>query len=707
MSTESRSPATGSRKSAQTDSTPGADPVPYPGAPWPQAELAWRTFPGESTRPPDLLEGRFPILDVEPAVESGRRPAKAAEGERITIGATVFRDGNDLIGVNVLVHDPDGNAEPWTPMHPVGEGMDRWEGHIRPSRPGDWTFTVQAWADPIATWKHRARIKVPAGVDVELELLEGALAFERAAASLSCAGERGVVLAAASNLRERKAPALERLEAAFAEDVTLVFAAQPLRDLITDCGPWPLRVDRRRALVGAWYELFPRSEGAELTNPPHSGGFKKAARRLSAVAKMGFDVVYLPPIHPIGRINRKGPNNTTTPGPTDPGSPWAVGSTEGGHDAIHPELGTLADFDAFLATAKRKKLEVAIDLALQVAPDHPWARAGKPWFMVRADGSIAYAENPPKKYQDIYPLWFDGDPEGLSEEVLRIIHFWADRGVRIFRVDNPHTKPVRFWDRILNEVYRTDPDILFLAEAFTRPPMMRALAEIGFQQNYSYFIWRVEKWEIEEYFTELCGPMSAYMRPNLFVNTPDILHAYLQYGGPAAFAIRATLAATLAPTWGVYSGFELYEHVATKPGSEEYLDSEKYQLRPRNWSAAQKSGRTLTPYITKLNALRREHPALQTLRGLTFHQTDNDEIIAYSRRDGEDTVIVICTLDPYGTQETTVHLDMAALGLDWSEEFSADDHLTNNSWLWGPHNFVRLDPNQNCAHIISVRRGTV
>lgn len=592
-------------------------------------------------------------------------------------------------------------------MHPVGEGMDRWEGHIRPSRPGDWTFTVQAWADPIATWKHRAQIKVPAGVDVELELLEGALAFERAAASLSSARERDVVLAAASGLRERQAPVLQRLKAAFAEDVTLVLAEHPLRDLTTDCGPWPLRVDRRRALVGAWYELFPRSEGAELTNPPHSGGFKKAARRLSAVAKMGFDVVYLPPIHPIGRINRKGPNNTTTPEPTDPGSPWAVGSTEGGHDAIHPELGTLADFDNFLATAKRKKLEVAIDLALQVAPDHPWARAGKPWFMVRADGTIAYAENPPKKYQDIYPVWFDGDPEGLYEEVLRIIHFWADRGIRIFRVDNPHTKPVRFWDRILNEIYRTDPDILFLAEAFTGPPMMRALAEIGFQQNYSYFIWRVDKWEIEEYFTELCGPMSAYMRPNLFVNTPDILHAYLQYGGPAAFAIRATLAATLAPTWGVYSGFELYEHVATKPGSEEYLDSEKYQLRPRNWRAAQKSGRTLTPYITKLNTLRRGHPALQTLRGLTFHETDNNSIIAYSRRDGDDTVVVICTLDPYGTQETTVHLNMAALGLDWSEEFSADDHITNSSWLWGPHNFVRLDPSQNCAHIISVRRGTV
>ena len=678
-----------------------------PGAPWPQAQTAWRAIPSESLPVPDVLEGRFPILDVEPAVESGRRPAKAAVGEAITIGATAFREGHDLIGLNVVLRDPSGNPGPWTPMHPVGEGMDRWEGVVRPHHEGDWTFTVEAWADPMATWKHRAQIKIPVGVDAELELIEGALELQRAAASLASPDDRQCLLEAARALRDTTSEPAVRLAAAFTDEVSTILAEHPLRDLVTGCGPWPLRVERRRALVGAWYELFPRSEGAKDGNKPVSGNFAKASKRLSAIAKMGFDVVYVPPIHPIGKINRKGRNNSVTCEPTDPGSPWAVGSAEGGHDTVDPGLGTLQDFDDFLAAAKRKKLEVAIDLALQVAPDHPWATAGKPWFVVRADGTIAYAENPPKKYQDIYPMWFDGDPDGIYDEVLRIIYFWADRGVRIFRVDNPHTKPVRFWDRVLNEIYRTDPDILFLAEAFTGPPMTRALAEIGFHQNYSYFIWRTEKWEIEQYFRDLTGPMAAYMRPNLFVNTPDILHAFLQYGGPGAFAIRATLAATLAPTWGVYSGFELFEHVAIRPGSEEYLDSEKYQYKPRNWSAIERYGRTLTPYITTLNTLRRDHPALQTLRGLVFHNADNEKIIAYSRQDKGDTVIVICTLDPYGAQETTVHLNMAALGLDWQEEFTAYDHITNNSWVWGPHNFVRLDPNQNCAHIISVRRGTV
>ena len=686
---------------------PNGDPAKSPGAPTARAADVWRNLPSESQTPPDVLNGRFPILDVEPAVESGRRPAKAAEGEAVTVGATAWREGHDLIGANIVLRDPDGEEGPWTPMHPVGQGMSRWEAEIRPSFPGDWTFTVESWADPVATWRHRAEIKIPAGLDVELELLEGALIFERAAEHLEGAA-RETVLNAASEMRDIHQSPETRLAAANSDEVTAVLDAQPLRDLVTECGPWPLRVDRRLALVGSWYELFPRSEGAKTdVDPPVSGTFKTAAKRLPAVAKMGFDVVYLPPIHPIGKINRKGPNNTVDSKPGDPGSPWAIGSEEGGHDTVHPDLGTLDDFDAFVKTARQYKLEVALDLALQVAPDHPWAREGKPWFNLRADGTIAYAENPPKKYQDIYPIWFDGDPQGLIDETLRIIQFWGDRGVRIFRVDNPHTKPVRFWDAVLSEVHRTDPDIIFLAEAFTHPPMMRALAEVGFHQNYSYFTWRTEKWEIEEYFSALSGYLSAYMRPNLFVNTPDILHAYLQYGGPSAFAIRATLAATLAPTWGVYAGFELFEHVAVRPGSEEYLDSEKYQLRPRDWAAAEKSGNSLIAYITKLNELKRRHRPLQTLRNLTFHTADNDRIIAYSRRDGDDVTVVICTLDPYGAQEATVHFDMPALGLDWSEEFSVHDDITNNSWMWGPHTYVRLDPMQACAHILAVHRGTV
>lgn len=683
-----------------------ADEPTNPGAPTPAAERAWRDLPSRSLTPPQILTGRIPILDVEPAVESGRRPAKAAEGELIAVSATVFREGHDLISVEAVLLDPAGAEVEVVAMHPIGEGMDRWEGSIRPSSPGEWAFLVRGWADPIATWQHRAQIKVPADIDVELEFREGALLFDRAARNANDPTSVRTYTDVAKQLRDTKASAQARLNAATSQELAQAHTDDPLRDLVTDCGPWPLRVDRRLALVGSWYEMFPRSEGA-TDSPRVSGTFVTAAKRLPAVADMGFDVVYLPPIHPIGEVNRKGPNNSVESAPGDPGSPWAIGSAAGGHQDVHPDLGSMADFDAFLATAKDLNLEIALDLALQVAPDHPWATAGKPWFIVRADGTIAYAENPPKKYQDIYPIWFDGDPQGLVDEVVRIIRFWADRGVRIFRVDNPHTKPVRFWDEVLGQIHESDPDILFLAEAFTRPPMMRALAEVGFHQSYSYFTWRNEKWEIEEYFTELSDEASAYMRPNLFVNTPDILTAYLQYGGPAAFAIRATLAATLAPTWGVYAGFELYEHVAVKPGSEEYLDSEKYQLRPRDWQRASETGNTLAPYITMLNTVRREHPALQTLRGLHFHSVDNDKVIAYSRRDGDDITIVVCTLDPYGAQEATVHFDMAALGLDWSDEFRAHDAITDSSWVWGPHTYVRIDPNQACAHIVAVRAGTV
>ena len=346
---------------------------------------------------------------------------------------------------------------------------------------------------------------------------------------------------------------------------------------------------------------------------------------------MGFDVIYLPPIHPIGEVNRKGPNNTLDPGPDDPGSPWAIGSKDGGHDAIHPDLGTFDDFDAFVARADELGLEVALDLALQAAPDHPWVTSHPEWFTTRADGTIAYAENPPKKYQDIYPINFDNDPSGICREVLRIVRLWMSHGVRIFRVDNPHTKPVAFWEWLLAEVRATDPDVLFLAEAFTRPAMMRGLGAVGFHQSYTYFTWRNAKWEIEEYLRELSHETDHLMRPNFFVNTPDILHAYLQYGGPAAFKIRAALAATGSPSWGVYAGFELFEHVAVRPGSEEYLDSEKYQLRLRDWAAAEREGRTLAPYLTRLNEIRRAHPALQQLRNLTIHCSDDENILVFSQ----------------------------------------------------------------------------
>ncbi|MGH3998495.1 MAG: alpha-1,4-glucan--maltose-1-phosphate maltosyltransferase, partial [Pseudonocardiaceae bacterium] len=368
---------------------------------------------------------------------------------------------------------------------------------------------------------------------------------------------------------------------------------------------------------------------------------------------------------------RKGPNNTLTPGPHDVGSPWAIGSSDGGHDAVHPDLGTIEDFDAFVSKAGELGLEVALDLALQATPDHPWVKEHPEWFTVLADGSIAYAENPPKKYQDIYPINFARDPDGISAEVLRVVRHWMDHGVRIFRVDNPHTKPVTFWAWLLEEVRKTDPDVVFLSEAFTKPAMMQTLARVGFHQSYTYFTWRNEKWELEEYLTELSQETAHFLRPNFFVNTPDILHAYLQYGGPPAFRIRLVLAATLSPSYGVYAGYELFEHVAARPGSEEYLDTEKFQLRPRDWAAAEREGRSLAPMITRINQLRRTHPALQRLRYLRFHHVDDDQVICYSKHlTGEggqitDCVLVVLNLDPHGVRETMVRLDMPSLGLDW------------------------------------------
>ncbi|MBN9183591.1 MAG: alpha-1,4-glucan--maltose-1-phosphate maltosyltransferase, partial [Microbacterium sp.] len=399
---------------------------------------------------------------------------------------------------------------------------------------------------------------------------------------------------------------------------------------------------------------------------------------------MGFDVVYLPPIHPIGEVNRKGPNNTLVAASWDVGSPWAIGSRDGGHDAIHPQLGTAADFAAFVRRARELDLEVALDLALQCAPDHPWVTTHPEWFTTKPDGTIAYAENPPKKYQDIYPLNFDNDPKGLYAECLRVVRHWIAAGVTIFRVDNPHTKPLNFWQWLIAEVRKTDPEILFLAEAFTRPAMMHELGKIGFHQSYTYFTWRTDADELRDYVEELVAA-AHYMRPNFFVNTPDILHEYLQHGGPGAFSIRAILAATLSPAWGVYSGYELYEHLPVRPGSEEYLDSEKYQLRPRDFAAAIADGRSLAPLIGRLNRIRREHPALQQLRDVHFHHVDNPNLLAFSKRDAAtgDTILVVCTVDPHEWHEATVSLDLDALGLSWSDVFTVQDLLSGAEYRWG------------------------
>jgi starch synthase (maltosyl-transferring) len=651
---------------------------------------------------PDELAGRFPVTGVEPTSLGGRRPAAAAVGEAVPVRATAFREGHDSLGMTLLLHRPDGTLAQSARMAPDGIGLDRWTATVRPDAVGDWSFTLEAWGSAWDTWLHRATVKIPAGVDVELEFAEGSLLLDEAAADSSLVdGHRERLRAAAHTLTSTALPVPVRLAAATDPAVAEVLHDHPIRLSVTTSGPWPLRVQRRRALVGSWYEFFPRSEGARL-DPPRSGTFTTAAARLPAIADMGFDVVYLPPVHPIGTVNRKGPNNTLTPGPGDPGSPWAIGSAAGGHDAIHPDLGTLEDFAAFVARAAELGLEIALDLALQAAPDHPWVAEHPEWFTTRADGSIAYAENPPKKYQDIYPLNFDNDPEGLFAEVERIVRYWMSHGVRIFRVDNPHTKPLWVWDRLLSSIFQTDPDVLFLAEAFTRPPMMRALAQVGYQQSYTYFTWRNTAEEIRSYASELAGPSSAYMRPNLFVNTPDILPEYLQHCGPAGFAIRATLAATLSPTYGVYSGYELYEHLAVRPGSEEYLDSEKYQYRPRDWNLAASKGLTLAPYLTRLNEWRRAHPALQDLRSLRFHHSDNPQVLAYSKRDGDDIVLVACTLDPAREQESTIAWDTDALGL--GEKFIAHDLATGNRWTWSPRTYVRLSPAEHVAHVVHARR---
>jgi starch synthase (maltosyl-transferring) len=668
--------------------------------------------------------GRIPILDVEPVVDCGSRPAKAVAGESFEVSATVFRDGHGIIGVGAVLRDPSRNPGPLVRMRELAPGTDRYGADLTVTSEGLWRFHVEAWADPIASWHHDAAIKIPAGQDVELMLTEGALLFERAARRIPQppgaarpAAARTALRALVARMRDRSLTPYERFAGSEDPAIAAVLAQWPLRELVTRSKALTVQVDRERALYGAWYEFFPRSEGAQADQvPPVSGTLRTAARRLDAVAEMGFDVVYLPPVHPIGTTFRKGRNNTLIPQPGDPGSPWAIGSPEGGHDAIHPDLGTFEDFDAFVARTRELGMEVALDLALQASPDHPWVHKHPEWFTTRADGTVAYAENPPKKYQDIYPLNFDNDPEGIYAEVLRVVRLWMDHGVRIFRVDNPHTKPVRFWERLLTEIRVSDPDVLFLAEAFTRPAMMRTLAKIGFHQSYTYFTWRNGVEELTEYLLELSGETAPYMRPNFFANTPDILNAYLQYGGLPAFKIRAVLAATLSPSWGIYSGFELCENVPLRPGSEEYLNSEKYQYRPRDWAGAARHGLGISGYITQLNRIRRAHPALHRLRNLRFHRVDQPELMCFSKRASsippspvtgggqgtheDDTVLVVVNVDPHRTREATVWLDLPALGVD--REFIVTDELTGESYSWGRANYVRLDPETRPAHIFTV-----
>jgi starch synthase (maltosyl-transferring) len=622
-------------------------------------------------------------------------------GRPVRISADVFRDGHDILAARVRWRSVEGGRK-WqaAPMAPLGN--DRYEAVIEPATLGSHEFVVEGWTDRLATWRHDVTVKLEAGQIVELELEEGAQLLEQAMARID-KGDRPRVRAAAASLRDAAAPVQERLAPAL--DPALVALFAEAADLARS-KPYPLWIDRERALVGAWYELFPRSYG----------GLRGAAERLPAISNMGFDVVYLPPVHPIGRSFRKGRNNSLTPTPDDPGSPWAIGAEEGGHTALHPGLGDFDDFAHFVTTARSYGMEVALDYALQCSPEHPWLKEHPEWFHHRPDGTIKYAENPPKKYQDIYPLnmWPDdpADRTALWQACKDILEFWIGHGIRIFRVDNPHTKPFPFWEWVIAEIQRDNPDVLFLAEAFTRPKLMARLAENGFSQSYTYFTWRNTKAEFIEYLTEVAlGPKADYMRPNFWPNTPDILSGPLRQGAPGAFKLRLVLAATMSPSYGIYSGYELCENEPASQVNEEYFNSEKYEIKHRDFAQPG----SLAPFVSAVNDVRRRHPALAELSNIRFHHSNNEWILAYSKTTSaapglppgvdDDVVLVVVNLDPMGPHDDVLGLDLPSLGFGWDETYQAHDELTGATYTWtGANPYVRLDPDLP-AHILHLRRG--
>ena len=646
--------------------------------------------------------GRFGIDDVRPQISGRTLPSKAVVGEVVPISALVWREGHDAVAATLVLTQPDGEQFS-VHMQPEVYRPDYVHAVIVPDTEGLWRFRVDAWSDVMATWRNAVTKKFNAGQDeAELanDLARGVELFTAAAAQTP-APDNGVLERVARALADTSLPLSQRLAPGLRDEVLEILDAYPLRELVTRGPVCDILVERREALVNSWYELFPRSTGGlGADGRPVHGTWATTAAALDRVAAMGFDTVYFPPIHPVGEENRKGRNNALVIEDGDVGSPWAVGSAEGGHDAFHPELGGEEEFLAMKAHADELGLEIALDFALQVAPDHPWAKEHPEFFTVLADGTIAYAENPPKKYQDIYPINFDNDPETLYREVYRVLMYWVNLGITTFRVDNPHTKPVNFWHWLISEVHATHPEVIFLAEAFTRPPRMYGLSKAGFSQSYTHFTWKTTKAELTD-FAQLLVDVADVSRPNLFVNTPDILHASLQTGGPAAFAIRATLAATMSPLWGVYSGYELYEGRPVHEGSEEYLDSEKYELRPRDFAAALARGESLEPYLTLLNAIRRNNPALQQLRQIRFHEVSNDRVMAYSKVDAVtgNAILVVINLDPAYTQEATVHIDSEAVGLNPGEPFEVRDLVTGAEYTWGTDNYVRLTPQSNVAHI--------
>ena len=662
-----------------------------------------RTGTGASGHDPGSLRGRARVVveNIRPQVDGGRFPVKREVGDVVEVEADIFADGHDELACDLRWRPEDGGGWSQEPMAPLGN--DRWRGVFELPAPGAYRFCIRAAVDPYATWLRDAGIKAAAGQDLSVELLVGADLLDAAAARAGRGrGDRARLAEAAEELRSAAAGgrgAGAALAQAGALECRQLTRRHADGDAVVTTGSWPVVADRARARFGSWYEMFPRSAAGE---PGRHGTFADVERRLDYVERLGFDVLYLPPVHPIGRTNRKGRDGNPVAASDDPGSPWAIGAEEGGHTAVHPQLGTLEDFDHLLVAARLRRIEVALDLAFQCSPDHPWVKEHPEWFRRLPDGTIRYAENPPKRYEDIYPIDFEtADWKALWAELLDVVRFWVGRGVRVFRVDNPHTKPLAFWEWLIGRVRDDEPDVIFLSEAFTRPALMHRLAKVGFTQSYTYFTWRNTKWELEQYAMELHHDEAAeFFRPNLWPNTPDILTEALQKGGRPTFVSRLVLAATMASSYGIYGpAFELQEHDPRKPGTEEYLHSEKYEIR--RWDLEARHG--LADFVARLNAVRRDNPALQHDRNLWLCSVDNEALVSYTRLWGTNRIVVVVSLDPYHRQSGWLEVDTERLRLGPDDPYMVHDLLSGSRYRWqGRRNFVVLDPTVMPAHVLRI-----
>ena len=675
--------------------------------------------------------GRINVMDITPAEERGIFPARVELGEPFEMTAQVFIEGRTKVGATAIVRNPRGKETMRRAMTCVNPGLDRWtvmvkcgehsdlkpweDGYAAVKRQlGEWTVTIEGWEDAYVSWLHDARIKVRVMDDVDNALNSGAELLARWAETPDTgltARDRKTLEKAAETMADQTLSAEDRLAAGDNPTIAALHETHPLRDGISPSQPQRFKVERPKSSFAAWYQFFPRSEGATIdpnTGKIIQGTLKTSMAGLERAAAEGFDIVYLPPVFPIGVTNRKGRNNTLVAGPDDPGSPFGIGSELGGHDTVDPLLGTMDDFKALCQRAHELGLEIALDFALQCSPDHPWVKAHPNWFRHKPDGSIAFAENPPKKYQDIYPIDFNADMPGIEKEVERIMNLWIEAGVTIFRIDNPHTKPVRFWQDVIAAVTKKHPEILFLAEAFTRPGMMRALSYVGFTQSHCYFPWRNTKDELEEYLPVTNGDDGYYQHNTFWPTTPDILTAYVRDNGVAGHCVRAVLAAMGSPSWGIYNGYELIEN-KQRPGFEEQIDNEKYEVKVRDWSKAKQYG--VAEMLTALNKIRRAHPAALSYHNLTVLPTSDPNILAFARHTpaeltgtGQaDTLIVVVNLDGHNAHQSMIHLELSELGLPTDRPLNVRDELTGRVFQWGWDNYVSLAPWADVAHILSVQ----